>query len=252
MRSQYRHHPRLGRVDFPYYPDKEKDQDMTYLKEKLGIPRSAWLVLALLAATAAAAATAQEPRYGHHLLYNQVVDGDTGVVSQVFDAKHAKLNSAGADDFVIPAGNVWRVKVLNIVGGYTYPNGPATSENVIFYRDKNGKPGKPVANGSYLGIVGSDVEGEFYIVLPPPGLRLKAGTYWLSVQANMDYKSGYWAWRSGNVTQGQSGNPAVWENPANGFHKNCRTFTVETQCWPDGQGPGKYFAIYGGDKSVAQ
>jgi hypothetical protein len=225
---------------------------MTYVKELLRLRPAAYLVLPVLAATATTAA-AQEPRYGHHLLYSQVVDGDTGVVSQVFDAKHAKLNSAGADDFVVPAGNIWWVKTLNIGGFYTYPNnGPATSENVIFYHDKNGKPGKPVADGSYLGIVGRDVEGEFYIVLPPPGIRLKAGTYWLSVQANMDYKSGYWAWNSGTVTQGQSGNPAVWENPANGFHTGCRKFTVETQCWPDGQGPGKYFAIYGGDKTVAE
>jgi hypothetical protein len=224
---------------------------MTYLKENLGIPRSAWLALPLLAATAAAA-TAQEPRYGHHLLYNQVVDGDISVVSQVFDAKHARFNSSGADDFVVPAGNVWRVKALVIAGAYFYPYGPATSENVIFYHDKNGKPGKPVANGSYLGIVGGGSGGQFDITLPAPGLRLKAGTYWLSVQANMDYKSGLWGWNSGTVTQGQSGNPAVWENPANGFHKGCRKFTVETQCWPYGQGPGKYFAIYGYDKTVAQ
>jgi hypothetical protein len=208
------------------------------------------LLLPLLALSSNAVAETQSD--GSHILYSQTVaGGDIAIVSQVFDTKHANLDSQGADDFVVPSSRVWVIKSVSVGGAYDDQKGYATSENVLFYHDRNGRPGKAVRGGTFLNVGGLGAEPNFHITLPGRGLKLHAGTYWVSVQANMPYKYGFWVWTSGDPQQEQGGNPAVWENPANGWKKGCTKWKIETKCWPAGQGPGKYFILYGASKQDA-
>ena len=70
----------------------------------------------------------------------------------------------------------------------------------------------------------------------------KPGTYWVSVQANMDFAlGGEWGWETSTVT---NGSPAAWQNPGDGFGTGCTSWGVEIVCVPVG-GPDKMFALKG-------
>lgn len=204
--------------------------------------------LASAAIAVSSVAYAASPSGKNHVLYNQSGGADEiGIVSQAFDANHVQYDSLGADDFVIPAKETWVIKQVAALGRYYYGPGPAMSENVVFYADDRGAPGAAVPGGTFADVVGADFEGSFNIYLPGKGLKLHRGKYWVSVQANMPYSLGWWGWYTEQF-QGKTGSPAMWENPANGYATGCTTFTVETQCWQQGQGQGKAFVIYGEEK----
>jgi hypothetical protein len=161
---------------------------------------------------------------GSTTLYDQNSnDAGAGVVSQNFETEFDAYDSQAADDFVVPAGQVWVVSEVDVTGVYFSGSGPAVSENVFFYKDKRGLPGREI--GSCIGIVGKDTFGSFAISCKK---RLRAGHYWVSVQVNMDFSSGgEWGWE-GNTEQ--HGNPAVWENPGNGFGTGCTTYEYKVLC----------------------
>src|SRR5205814_7079606 len=93
--------------------------------------------------------------------------------------------------------------------------------NVTFYFDSAGFPGAAVQGGTYNGISMSDATGNFTVSLPT-SLILTAGTYWVSVQANMNFSPfGEWAWSDRTAT---SNSPAVWQNPGGGFAASCATY----------------------------
>jgi hypothetical protein len=202
------------------------------------------MLLLILSLPVLPAAASEKPAHGAHVLLDHLVPIPMAYVpSQVFDADHAQYNSLGADDFTVPAGTFWVVKSIIVEGTYFYGTGPAVSQNLYIYHDRNGMPGKPVHNGSLTNVGGQGNDGDFEVQFPGRGLKLHAGTYWVSVQANMAYNVGVWGWESGDFLY--SGNPAVWKNPGNGWAKKCRGWKVETACWPEGQGPAKAFIIFG-------
>jgi hypothetical protein len=177
------------------------------------------------------------------VLFDQTTDDSgIGIVSQTFESTYSVYDSQGADDFVVPSGKTWTVSEVDVYGQYFNGSGPAASENVTFYKDKKGHPGKVVK--TFTGLKGTDSSGSFKITLPKKGVKLKAGTYWVAVNANLAFSAGgEWGWDS-TATAG-TGSAADWENPAGGFGIGCTTYTTETTCIPDGQGPGKVFAIVG-------
>jgi len=197
------------------------------------------------AGKAAPANFARDPTLS--VLYNQQVD-DSGIaiVSQMFEASYSIYDSAGADDFTVPTGSTWTVKEVEVTGQYFNGSGPASSENVTFYKVKNGLPKKAV--GTYTAVKGKDSHGSFTIKLKP-AMKLKAGTYFVSVQANLTYAGGggEWGWESTTTSQ-SFGNSAAWENPGNGFATNCTTWAVEDVCIADGQGPDHLFSLLGSSK----
>ena len=102
------------------------------------------------------------------------------------------------------------------VGSYFNGAGPANSVNVFFYADAATFPGAAVAGGTYMNvpITSGAATGSFVILLPTP-LTLAPGTYWVSVQANMDFPvGGQWAWNDRTV---QSNSGAAFQNPGGGF-----------------------------------
>jgi len=172
-----------------------------------------------------------------------------GVLSENFTSDYCtEYCSEAADDFVVPSGRIWKVTEVDVTGVYSACTigvncGPANSENVIFYKDHNGKPGRPINNGSFSSLSG--VNGpNFAITLPGTGLKLRAGTYWVSVVPNMYFPTeGEWIWETNSVKRG---NQAVWQNPGNGFGTGCKTWERVEKCLA--QGPDLMFALRGKDK----
>jgi hypothetical protein len=171
-------------------------------------------------------------------------DSGIGITSQNFEASFDIYDNMGADDFTVPAGEIWLVKQVDVTGVYYNGFGPADSQHVAFYKNKNGLPGRLVAD--FPAVVGTDNgTGSFAITLPSK-VKLKAGKYWVGVAANMDFAvGGQWGFETRTV---QNGNPAAWQNPGDGFGTGCTTWNYENVCIAAGQGPDKMFRLLGKSK----
>jgi hypothetical protein len=152
------------------------------------------------------------------VLYDQTDSpGTNGFPSQNFEAAFDAYDNAGADDFVVPAGDgAWTIEVVDIVGT---EGGTVPSVDVTFYEDASGLPGTAVY--SALGVVPTDLGGPLTINLPTPAV-LPAGTYWVSVIANLDFGvGGQYFWSTRTVA---ANNDYAWQNPGNGFGTGCTTW----------------------------
>ena len=177
---------------------------------------------------------------GATVLWNQNSNGSGEFVnSQNFTSgTYATYDDQSADDFVVPTGTVWKVTEVDVTGEYR-STGNAASENVFFYKNKgNGKksmPGKQVAE--VMNVVGTDTSGSFAISLGKKGVKLKAGHYWISVVANLDFLSSdnEWYWENtANTIQGSSGE---WQNPGGGF-ASCLSWGTLNDCVKTSGGTG--------------
>jgi hypothetical protein len=165
------------------------------------------------------------------VLYNQNSDGDGySVNSQIYDLTYTSgvytaYNDQAADDFVVPQGKTWKITEIDVTGSGT---GSPASENVYFYRDDHGRPGKPVKGGSFTNLNGSG-DPDFAISLGK-GVRLRAGHYWVSVQANCAPFLGCseWEWAT---TATIANDKAVWEQPDNAYNTGCRAWHVLAHCF---------------------
>ncbi|HEX4080171.1 MAG TPA: hypothetical protein VHX61_15020 [Rhizomicrobium sp.] len=178
---------------------------------------------------------------GAKVLWNQNSSyADIAVGSQNFTGgTSTAYNDQGADDFVIPKGKTWTITEVDVSGVYYEGPGPATSENVIFYKDKQGMPGKPVRNATFNNLNGTGGP-DFAIMLPGKGLKLNAGHYWVSVIANLAFDdAGAWFW---DVNTMQHGKQAMWQNPPGG-DGTCRTWGTIEDC--TGYGPDFMFDLRG-------
>jgi hypothetical protein len=181
-------------------------------------------------------------------LWNQnkaISDSGVGIVSQDFGTDEGldAYDSQGADDFKVPALTTWKVKEVDVTGVYFNGPGPATSVNVTFYKNASGLPG--VVKKSYPAIAYSDPSGlGSYIITLPTVTKLTTGTYWVSVQAVMDFSvGGEWGWETRTTSKS---NPAAWQNPGGGFGIGCTTWgNMQTCIGPQGEGPDFMFALYG-------
>ncbi|MFL6689079.1 MAG: choice-of-anchor R domain-containing protein [Alphaproteobacteria bacterium] len=160
---------------------------------------------------------------GSVVLYDQNT-GDSGaaISSQNFGSDLDSYDDQAADDFVVPAGHRWRVKEVDVSGGYT--EGAAVSQHITIYADHNGVPGNVVADCD--GLHGTDNGGSFAIRIPKVcKIMLRSGTYWLAVVANQS--TGQWLWEARMPIVG---NEAVWQNP-NGGWGLCNNWGTLEQCF---------------------
>jgi len=166
-----------------------------------------------------------------------------GIVSQNFGSSYPTYSSADADAFTVPKGSTWSVTGVIANGEYFNGSGPATSENVTFYKDKKGAPSKKGLKAcTYTGVAGTDASGSFTITLPA-ACSLKAGNYWVSVVANLDFDAGgEWGW---NDATDLGPYQADWENPGGSFGVGCTTWEAELTCIDDGQANGKDYELLG-------
>ena len=169
---------------------------------------------------------------------------DHAANSQLYDQTFETYTDFAADDFVVPAGETWNVGVVD--AGGVYYNGPfqAPSVSVVFYADSSGVPGAPVC--TYTGLTTFvDASGVFTITLPSACslAAASATTYWVSVQAQLDYlgSMSQWGW-NGNTPQ--AGHPGKWQNPGGAFG-NCPTWDDTSIC-VFASGPDFCFALSSG------
>jgi hypothetical protein len=179
---------------------------------------------------------------GLSVLYDQSGDDSgIGVVSQDFETDFDAYDAQGADDFTIPGGTIWTIREVDVTGVYFNGPGPARSVNVIFYKHgrKVKTPGAIVRE--YDGIVPADNGTGSFVITLPRSVSLRAGTFWISVVANMDFATGgEWGWESQNGIQGS---PALWQNPGVGFG-TCPSWAPEGACVGTGTGD-KMFTLKG-------
>ena len=179
---------------------------------------------------------------GSVTLYDQNSnDSGTGVVSDNFDSgSFPSYSDQAADDFTVPAGHRWFVSEVDVSGVYFNGPGPADGVNVFFFKDKDGMPGKLVKEID--GASFTDSGGSFSIKTGK--VKLKAGNYWISVQADMNFAGGFgeWGWEVNTV---QNANLAAWQNPGGGFAV-CPVWDTLENCL--GYGPDLMFALKGKDR----
>lgn len=162
---------------------------------------------------------------------------DYRTMSQNFAPILDAYDSAAADDITLT--KTCTVTSIQVVGAYSAENA-VDSETVTFYKDRNGKPGKVISSQTRVGI---DNAGSFDIRLKP--VTLTAGTYWVSVVANLNSESGgQWYWTNTNT---QLGALAVWRNPGGAWvaDEACKTWQVIEQCLGAGPGPDLAFSLTG-------
>jgi hypothetical protein len=176
------------------------------------------------------------------MLWNQNNDfGGAAVNSQNYTSGNdAIYNDQGADDFVVPKGKTWSISEVDVSGAYYTGSGPAVGETVFIRKNNSGLPGKTLK--AYAAVKGTENAGSFAIPLSPPA-KLKAGTYWVTVQIDCAYDScGEWTWSDRSV---QNGYGAAWWNPGGGYGF-CSTWDTLENCWK--VGPDFMFALKGTQK----
>jgi hypothetical protein len=189
---------------------------------------------------AATEATASQIHPRGDVLYDQFDnDSGSGSVSQDFEAANDGFDAQAADDFIVPSGATWTLTQVDVAGVYFNGPGPADSFNVTFYSDAAGLPGAAVAT----------LTGQTYtngasamITLSTP-VVLTQGTYWVSVQARLDFTpGGEWGWEDRSV---QANTGGVWQNPGDGFASGCTTWTTLLTCIPTAGGNDRVFRLHG-------
>ncbi|MEW5986507.1 MAG: hypothetical protein AB1791_07740 [Chloroflexota bacterium] len=180
------------------------------------------------------------------VLYDQTDSpGLNSITSQEFEEVRADFDSQAADDFVVPAGETWTVETVYAGGVYFNGPGPTPYVNVYFYADSGGLPGDELT--FYDGLTSfSDVSGTLTIDLSAAPAVLPEGTYWVSVQADMDFTpGGQWGWTERTI---QSNNPSAWRNPGDGYATGCADWEERTLCGI-GSDPDLIFQLLGTSSS---
>jgi hypothetical protein len=145
------------------------------------------------------------------------------------------------------------VQEVDVTGFYYVEYGPAHSVNVLFWKNKGSLPKgmtPKVECDNITPASGLDT-GSFQIKLPKTcKVNLKAGTYWVTVQANMDgiFTSGYWAWTA-NSAIANSVSAGYWYGGSVGtLDPSCNvSFQSLTKC--TGSTLDFAFALQGKDKT---
>jgi hypothetical protein len=162
--------------------------------------------------------------------------------SQNFEVANDAFDNELADDFVVPAGG-WAIDNVTVTGLFFNGPGPATSVHVNFYANAGTLPGAPVAGCDYPAVV-PGAQPSFSLTLAPPCV-LPAGTFWVSVVANLNFTpGGQWGWQDRTVT---ANNPAAWRNPGGGFGlPACVGFAPRgATCAIDAPAPDQMFTLSG-------
>ena len=162
---------------------------------------------------------------GKDVLYGHTGQWLAGVVSTDWDSDYDEMDIRIADDFTVPEGATWKISEVHAYGGMGSAGGELASANISFFKDRNGQPGRVVAE-RLAAPIAKNVDGNFAVVLSTP-VKLKAGHYWLSVQGKTKEVGTVWMW---NASKGFSGSRAVIQNPGDGYGLGCRDWTPIKDC----------------------
>jgi hypothetical protein len=201
--------------------------------------RLRWLV----PATALLLAAGVPPASGA-VLHDQLGPGglDAEVNSQNFESSLNAYDDFGADDFVVPAGQVWKVDRVEVRGNRL--GNEAASANVFLFADGGTIPGAQIFSQSNVPRGSGQTYPDLDLAISPP--LITPGHYWISVQANLDFTGGHdWWWEDYPLQVGQ---PAAFKQPGDGFGDGCTTFATRYSggCYPASQGtPDQAFRLSG-------
>lgn len=173
---------------------------------------------------------------GGEVLYNQTGNADADAFpSQDFQEVYDQFDCQGADDFVVPGGDVWELGQVDVVGAYRDGQlSPVSVANLYIYADEQGQPGAEVAAFTGVGVDDEDMDGDWSVVLPE-AVTLMPGTYWVSVTADLDaivdgMGDGQWFWLK-QATASPIGGEVRWRNSGNGFETGCTDWSrLNTDC----------------------
>ncbi len=179
------------------------------------------------------------PKAPQVVLYDQYNNaGTNATLCATFD-DFPTFSADLADDFVVPGGQTWNVQSIDADGVYFNGVGPATNWNVFIYANNAGLPGAQVYSTLNQPV---SVSGTTFTVNLSPAAVLNAGTYWIEIQANMDFGTqGEWGWTDRTV---QSNSSAAWQNTGGGFGV-CPTWMAKLICIPTASGPDCVYRING-------
>jgi hypothetical protein len=195
------------------------------------------------------------PPKGAKTLYDQnSATGSYGFFSQTLSS-YPQYDEYLADDFTVPKGHTWKVSEVDTTGFYYFASGPASSVNVLFWKNKNNLPNgtKPMVECDNIA-PGNLNTGAFEITLPNTcKAQFKGGkkgtTYWLTVQANMQGAgtSGYWAWNTDTTIHGNMSSVYDYGGSVTVNDPNCyQQFESLSDCY--GSTDDLAFALMGKDK----
>ena len=176
------------------------------------------------------------------VVWDQYNNAGTAVTLSATFTDAPAMNSDLADDFIVPAGNAWEVRSIDVDGAYFNGPGPANSFTVFFYSDNDGFPGSQI----YASLVPWTQNGSTFTLYVCEGfscpLILYPGRYWVEIQANMTAKCcGEWGWTDRTAT---NLNAAVWRNPS-GFFGACMSWSRRgVTCGLDPSAPDQVYRIY--------
>jgi hypothetical protein len=159
------------------------------------------------------------------ILYSQYDNPNSQqILGQNFEIPHSTWDSQSADDFTVPPGQTWRIKQIDVAGSARDLVPQATVE---IYADNGGLPGTQLSSATRRPTqLGS---GDLTIKLGSANfVTLTSGTYWVSVYADMAiFTYGEWGWTDRTV---QSGYPAAFQEPGDGFGVGCPTWGNLVTC----------------------
>ena len=155
------------------------------------------------------------------VLYEQMSGaGTNSLTSQNFETSFDTYDNQAADDFAVPAGETWTIESIDVLGAYFNGTGPSTSYNVFFYNNAAGLPGTLAAEALNATYTDPGGLGSASITISP-AIVLTEGSYWISVQANLDFGvGGQWGWTEHTAI----GTESTWQNPGGGFATPCTTW----------------------------
>jgi hypothetical protein len=108
-----------------------------------------------------------------------------GVTSQDFEPELDSYDSFAADDFVVPAGQIWNITEVDVIGEYSEPPVQPDSFHVFFYADSGTLPGTLVASRLANPFSGF----KYFVITLTSPVTLTEGACRVSVQAREDFAS---------------------------------------------------------------
>jgi len=166
---------------------------------------------------------------GSGLLYEQVASQTTSGTLAIYDLDGPETWAVqAAEDFTVPADRAWIVDRVVANGFYIGLINPTADVRVFFYEDDGGSPGAEIAAFDDL-VPTTDDAGVLTIDLPQT-VALAGGTYWVSVQPEMDFfVDGRWFWFQNSE---QAGSPFHWRNPGGGYStpEDCTDWNTPANC----------------------
>jgi hypothetical protein len=154
-----------------------------------------------------------------------------------------------ADDFTVPAGQSWTIQSVFADGINDLNALNIGAMTVHLYATAGSTPGAQLFAAQ--GVIPVQGPADDYAVPTVGAPPLGPGTYWVSVQANVDYPSQIWDWSTRTVL---SGSPAVIDTPvvAGCTRWTVRGSLVPLPCPTAQGGPDQLFRLDGVSTPVTQ